>query len=215
MTPIHKVEKTDQRNYVEYFLGHLLNNMDSNIERIDAIIKTQSDKWLVWNEKVVGSLDPAILPEHQYDYMVGIYKKVGQAFWNFKAMSETSFKLILENVELETPNDIQEKLMKCQAVKTAMVKKASYEGGWHSGRVLWNNIKALLDLLKLSLNALRKSYDAIRGQEIIMLKDIKNFKKLLKLHILSMGELISNFLFSLDKKLAEVILEFKKNVVNY
>lgn len=209
MTYSHKIQKSDLRNYIEYFLGHLLNNMDSNIERIDDLIKTQSDKWLIWNQKIVGNKDPVILPEDQYVYMTKIYKKVGQAFWNFKTMSKTSFKLILENVEIETPEDVKAELMKYQAVKTAMVKKASYESGWHSGRVLWNNIKALLDLLKLSLNALRKSYDAIREQDIVTMSNVINFEKLLKLHILSMGELISNFVFSLDKKLAEIILEFK------
>ena len=190
------------RDYVDYITGHFLNSLEYNVERIESLIEKQSDKWLHWNQNVVGAKDPVILPEEQYQVMKGFFNKVGREFASLNKMMSTTLKLLLE-VEIE---DYTEDLI---LVKTARIKKAFQENGWHTGRTLWTNLKALVDLLKLHLAKLRSKYEEI-VEEAVGMDLVLEWQLALKTHCQSMQGLIKNVLFTLDRKLEEIIKDFKE-----
>mgnify|MGYP001011903497 CR=1 FL=1 len=189
------------RDYVDYITGHFLNSLDYNVERIESLIEKQSEKWLHWNQNVVGSKDPVVLPEEQYQVMKGFFNKVGRELARLDKMMSTTLKLLLEI-------DIEEYTEDLILVKTARIKKAFQENGWHYGRTLWTNLKALLDLLKLHLAKLRSKYNEIIDDAVDK-SLVLEWQLALKTHCQSMQGLIKNVLFTLDSRLEEVIKEFK------
>ena len=189
------------RDYVDYITGHFLNSLDYNVERIESLIEKQSEKWLHWNQNVVGSKDPVVLPEEQYQVMKGFFNRVGKEFARLDKMMSTTLKLLLEI-------DIEEYTEDLILVKTARIKKAFQENGWHYGRTLWTNLKALLDLLKLHLAKLRSKYNEIIDDAVDK-SLVLEWQLALKTHCQSMQGLIKNVLFTLDSRLEEVIKEFK------
>jgi hypothetical protein len=189
------------RDYVDYITGHFLNSLDYNVERIESLIEKQSEKWLHWNENVVGIKDPVILPEEQYQVMKGFFNKVGRELARLDKMMSTTLKLLLEI-------DIEEYTEDLILVKTARIKKAFQENGWHYGRTLWTNLKALLDLLKLHLAKLRSKYNEIIDDAVDK-SLVLEWQLALKTHCQSMQGLIKNVLFTLDSRLEEIIKEFK------
>jgi hypothetical protein len=189
------------RDYVDYITGHFLNSLDYNVERIESLIEKQSEKWLHWNQNVVGIKDPVVLPEEQYQVMKGFFNRVGKEFARLDKMMSTTLKLLLEI-------DIEEYTEDLILVKTARIKKAFQENGWHYGRTLWTNLKALLDLLKLHLAKLRSKYNEIIDDAVDK-SLVLEWQLALKTHCQSMQGLIKNVLFTLDSRLEEVIKEFK------
>jgi len=189
------------RDYVDYITGHFLNSLDYNVERIESLIEKQSEKWLHWNQNVVGIKDPVVLPEEQYQVMKGFFNKVGRELARLDKMMSTTLKLLLEI-------DIEEYTEDLILVKTARIKKAFQENGWHYGRTLWTNLKALLDLLKLHLAKLRSKYNEIIDDAVDK-SLVLEWQLALKTHCQSMQGLIKNVLFTLDSRLEEVIKEFK------
>jgi len=189
------------RDYVDYITGHFLNSLDYNVERIESLIEKQSEKWLHWNQNVVGIKDPVVLPEEQYQVMKGFFNKVGRELARLDKMMSTTLKLLLDI-------DIEEYTEDLILVKTARIKKAFQENGWHYGRTLWTNLKALLDLLKLHLAKLRSKYNEIIDDAVDK-SLVLEWQLALKTHCQSMQGLIKNVLFTLDSRLEEVIKEFK------
>jgi len=189
------------RDYVDYITGHFLNSLDYNVERIESLIEKQSEKWLHWNQNVVGIKDPVVLPEEQYQVMKGFFNKVGRELARLDKMMSTTLKLLLDI-------DIEEYTEDLILVKTARIKKAFQENGWHYGRTLWTNLKALLDLLKLHLAKLRSKYNEIIDDAVDK-SLVLEWQLALKTHCQSMQGLIKNVLFTLGSRLEEVIKEFK------
>jgi len=189
------------RDYVDYITGHFLNSLDYNVERIESLIEKQSEKWLHWNQNVVDSKYPVILPEEQYQVMKGFFNKVGRELARLDKMMSTTLKLLLDI-------DIEEYTEDLILVKTARIKKAFQENGWHYGRTLWTNLKALLDLLKLHLAKLRSKYNEIIDDAVDK-SLVLEWQLALKTHCQSMQGLIKNVLFTLGSRLEEVIKEFK------
>jgi len=189
------------RDYVDYITGHFLNSLDYNVERIESLIEKQSEKWLHWNQNVVGIKDPVVLPEEQYQVMKGFFNKVGRELARLDKMMSTTLKLLLDI-------DIEEYTEDLILVKTARIKKAFQENGWHYGRTLWTNLKALLDLLKLHLAKLRSKYNEIIDDAVDK-SLVLEWQLALKTHCQSMQGLIKNVLFTLDSRLEEIIKEFK------
>jgi hypothetical protein len=200
---VKMIDQNDPLNYLHSTYGYVLNSLDGHVERLGALIESESNVWLEWNKTNIKG-DPVELPACTYQELFVIYHKIAKAVKRFQVTLKTTLIVVLD---YDAPL-----LEKKEAVHCAMLKKGHYESGWFAGQTLFNNFYALVDVLNLHLAKLRKRYDEQLDRGEMDRTDLHELQDMLKSHGVAMFELCSNILFTLDREINRVIEEFKYNI---
>jgi len=190
-------------DYLFLMLGHFLNSMEYHVARLEKDFQKYSDEWLHWNENHLTGLSTSelnyidITPE-QYKELIHIYHKMAKKLKGLEITLNTSFPLLLKIKINENAN-----------LKNASVDDTSRENGWHDGQTLWNNLYAVLKIMKLHLHELRNEYNKFLDSGTWSDALIVSMNKKFKNNFRAMREIILNMLSSLNGQIKDLILTFE------